>query len=36
MIKPIDFQEENIVGFLMAGKVTEVEIKEWVSLLDQE
>lgn len=35
MIKPINFSQENIIGFRMAGKITEAEIKEWSSLLDQ-
>ena len=35
MIKPIDFQKDNIIGFRMAGKVTEAEIKEWALMLDQ-
>ena len=35
MITPINFKQENIVGFRMSGKITESEIKEWASMLDQ-
>lgn len=36
MIKPIDFQEENIIGFQMTGKITEDEIKAWADRLEQQ
>ncbi len=29
MIKPINFNNENIIGFQMSGKITEAEIKAW-------
>ena len=36
MISPIEFNKENIIGFRMSGKITETEIKNWASLLDQQ
>jgi hypothetical protein len=35
MITPVKFQSENIIGFRMAGTITEEEIKSWAALLDQ-
>ncbi len=35
MIQPVKFQEENIIGFRMEGKINEDEIKSWADLLDQ-
>ncbi|AKD54052.1 SpoIIAA family protein [Spirosoma radiotolerans] len=36
MIKPIEFQADNIIGFQMTGKITEADIKQWSSVLDQQ
>lgn len=35
MIQPVNFQEENIIGFRMEGKITDDEIKSWADLLDR-
>lgn len=35
MMQSIDFEEDNIVGFRMQGKITEDEIKAWANRLDQ-
>ncbi|WP_020601441.1 STAS/SEC14 domain-containing protein [Spirosoma spitsbergense] len=35
MITPVKFQSANIIGFRMAGTITEDEIKSWATLLDQ-
>ncbi len=35
MITPIDFQNDNIVGFRMTGKITQDDIKPWADKLDR-
>ena len=35
MITPVKFQSANIIGFRMAGTITEDQIKSWAALLDQ-
>ena len=35
MITAIDFQDDNIVGFQMTGKITQDDIKPWAEKLDR-
>lgn len=35
MMQPIHFEQKNIIGFTMSGKVTDDEIKQWASALDR-
>ncbi len=36
MIQPINFDQDNIVGFTITGKVSAADIKQWASSLDQQ
>ena len=35
MITPIDFQDDNIIGFRMTGKISQDDIKPWAAKLDR-
>lgn len=36
MIQPVNFDQDNIVGFTITGKVSAAAIRQWASSLDQQ